>query len=130
MPEQTKELAAQIVASYLKRNPTAINELPILIASVHQSLSTLGATPAPDPEPLTPAVSIRRSVTPDAVVCLDCGWRGKMLRRHLMSAHDLTPEVYRERWQLKSDHPLTAPGYAARRSALAKQLGLGRPNRR
>jgi predicted transcriptional regulator len=72
-------------------------------------------------------VPIRRSITPDAVVCLECGWKGQMLRRHLSAAHNLTAEAYRARWNLPTTHTLTAPSYAARRSALAKQLGLGRP---
>lgn len=126
MPEDTKELVAQIVGSYVKNNKIAAADLLKLIVSVYQSLRALGEPIALAAEPRIPAVPIRRSVTPDAVVCLDCGWKGQMLRRHLSVAHDLTPEAYRECWQLKGDHPLTAPDYAARRSALAKQIGLGR----
>ncbi len=117
-------LVAEIASSYVAHNTIAAGELPSLIAAVHQSLAKLGQ-PA---EALTPksAVAINRSYSRDAVICLDCGWRGKMLRRHLMQAHALSPEDYRARWRLKDTHPLTAPAYTERRSALAKQFGLGR----
>ena len=127
MPEDTKELVAEIVSNYLRKNPVAPTDLPALITSVHQSLSSLGTPPVPQEEPRIPAVPIRRSVTPDAVVCLECGWKGQTLRRHLTSAHDLTPNEYRTRWDLPTTHALTAPSYTKRRSVLAKQLGLGRP---
>jgi len=79
---------------------------------------------------MTPAVSVRRSVQRDAVICLDCGWKGKMLRRHLNTRHGLSAELYLRRWNLASDHPLTAPSYSEQRSNLAKELGLGRGGRR
>ena len=118
-------LVTQIVSSYVKKNQIAPADIPALISIVYQSLLTAGKAAEPEP-PRTPAVSIRQSVRPNHVVCLDCGWRGQMLRRHVKRAHGLTPEQYRARWSLKPDYPLTAPAYAAHRSALAKQMGLGR----
>jgi len=121
----TQSLVAEIVSGYVKKNQIAPADLPALINTVYQSLVTAGKATEPEPA-RTPAVSIRQSVRPDYVVCLDCGWRGQMLRRHVKRAHGLTPEQYRARWSLKPDYPLTAPAYAAQRSALAKQMGLGR----
>ena len=121
----TQSLVAEIVSGYVKKNQIAPADLPALINTVYQSLVTAGKATEPEPA-RTPAVSIRQSVRPDSVVCLDCGWRGQMLRRHVKRAHGLTPEQYRARWSLKPDYPLTAPAYAAHRSALAKQMGLGR----
>ena len=120
-----RHLVARIVGSYVKHNTLAVNELRTLIASVHQSLSSLDKPPAPL-QALTPAVPIRRSVRPEYVVCLECGFRGRTLRRHLRVAHDLDPAAYYARWKLPADHPITAPHYSARRSAMAKELGLGR----
>ena len=117
-------LVAQIVRNYVAHNGIPSGELPNLIATVHRSLTELGK-PGELPA-LSPAVAINRSYGSDFVICLDCGWRGQMLRRHLTTAHDLSREDYRIRWNLKDTHPLVAPGYASRRSALAKQLGLGR----
>jgi predicted transcriptional regulator len=117
-------ITAEIVASYLRHNQVAASDLPTLIASVHQSFASLGAL-AP-PEPRVPAVPVRRSVQPDQVVCLECGFRAKMLRRHLTRQHNLTPAEYRARWELPRDHPLTAPAYSERRSTMAKEFGLGR----
>ena len=96
-----------------------------MIASVHQSLRSLGKVPTPT-EPLKPAVPIRRSVHPEYVVCLECGFRGRTLRRHLRGAHGFDPAAYYARWKLPADHPITAPAYSARRSAMARELGLGR----
>jgi len=124
-----RELAVKIVSAYLRRNPLAADQLRSLISTVHQALSGLGE---PALEPIverTPAVSIRRSITPNFVVCMDCGWKGQMLRRHLTTAHGLTVEQYRARWNLPSDHAMTAPAYSERRSTMAKQLGLGRGGR-
>jgi predicted transcriptional regulator len=116
---------AEIVAAYVRNNQLSGDQLASLISTVHQTLGQLG-TPGESVEERTPAVPIRRSVHQDYVVCLECGWRGKMLRRHISSAHELTPAEYRTRWSLSREHPLTAPGYSEQRSALAKQLGLGR----
>ena len=118
-----KEQVAEIVAAYLRNNSVAPSDIPSIIAQVYQSLADLGQ---PQPVELEPAVPIRRSVNPEYVVCLECGARAKMLRRHLTSAHNLTPVEYRERWKLPTDYPLVAPRYAAARSELAKALGLGK----
>jgi predicted transcriptional regulator len=120
-----RPLTAKIVGSYLRHHKVGASQLPDLIATVHRSLSGLGQQPLAE-EALTPAVSVRQSVRPDYVVCLDCGYRGKTLRRHISSRHGLNRDEYRRRWGLQPDHPLTAPAYSERRSTLAKQLGLGR----
>ena len=120
-----RPLTAKIVGSYLRHHKVGASQLPDLIAIVHRSLSGLGQQPLAK-EALTPAVSVRQSVRPDYVVCLDCGYRGKTLRRHISSRHGLNRDEYRRRWGLQPDHPLTAPAYSERRSTLAKQLGLGR----
>jgi predicted transcriptional regulator len=122
-----QSLVAEIVSSYLKKNQLSPAELPALINTVYQSLLSLGQPP--EPEPPTPAVSIRRSVTRDYVVCLECGWRGHVLRRHLQARHGLSPDEYRRRWELPSHHALVAPAYSERRSGIAKQLGLGQYGR-
>ena len=118
-------LTAKIVGSYLRHNTVGAGQLPDLITTVHRSLRELGQQPLAE-EALTPAVSVRQSVRPDYVVCLDCGYRGKTLRRHISSRHGLSRDEYVRRWGLQPDHPLTAPAYSERRSSLAKQLGLGR----
>src|SRR5215471_7858632 len=124
-----RELTTNIVAAYVRRNKVASDQLDTLISIVHQALSGLGRPAAETETERTPAVPIRRSVHPDYVVCLECGWRGQMLRRHLATGHGLSVDQYRGRWKLPRDHPLTAPGYSERRSSLAKQLGLGRARR-
>ena len=116
-------LVAQIVRNYVSNNGMPPGELPNLIATVHQALAELGK-PADAPT-LTAAVPINRSYGRDFVICLDCGWRGQTLRRHLTTAHALSPSDYRIRWNLKDTHPLTALGYSERRATLAKQFGLG-----
>jgi predicted transcriptional regulator len=121
-----KEQVAQIVAAFLKRNQVPSTELRTLIASVSQSLATLGQAPIA-PAPLSPAVSIRRSVTADEITCLECGREGQMLKRHLMTAHDLTVDEYRARWSLPRNYPMVAKNYSARRSEIAKSAGLGTP---
>lgn len=121
-------LIAKIIASYVSHHNMAPDQIPELIASVHRSISGLGQ-PAEQAALLIPAVSVRRSVQRDAVTCLDCGWKGKMLRRHLTTQHGLSGEEYLKRWNLPGDHPLTAPNYSAQRSSLAKALGLGRGSR-
>ena len=125
-----RELTTNIVAAYVRRNQIGSDQLGTLISTVHQALSRLGKPAAETEIERTPAVPIRRSVHPDYVVCLECGWRGQMLRRHLVTGHGLSVDQYRGRWKLPRDHPLTAPGYSERRSSLAKQLGLGRGRRR
>ena len=118
-------LTAKIVGSYLRNHTVGASELPELITTVYRSLRELGRQ-APVEEVLTPAVSLRQSVRHDYVVCLECGHRGKALRRHISSRHGLSRDEYLRRWGLQPDHPLTAPAYSEHRSTLAKQLGLGR----
>ena len=118
-------LTTKIVTSYVRHHAVGTDQVSELISSVHQALGQLGQPIQPQ-EALTPAVSIRRSVNRDHVVCLDCGYRGKMLRRHIATRHGLNRADYLKRWGLKSDHLLTAPGYSEQRSMLAKELGLGR----
>ena len=120
-----QNLVATIVSSYVKHNTVSADALPTVIASVHQALSSLGK-PALPVEPRAPAVPVRQSVRPDYVVCLECGFRSRTLRRHLRLQHGLDRAAYFARWQLPPDHPIIAPGYSARRSALAKEFGLGR----
>jgi predicted transcriptional regulator len=128
MPDEQNhlQLARRIVGGYLRHNQVAADQLPSLISTVHQALANLGKPAAEAPGERTPIVSARQSVQRDYVVCMDCGWKGSMLRRHFMTAHRLTADEYRARWNLKRDHPVTAPGYSERRSTMAKQLGLGR----
>jgi|SRR5580704_11468400 predicted transcriptional regulator len=121
-----RERTTNIVAAYVRRNQIGSDQLPVLISTVHQALVGLGKPAAEIETERTPAVPIRQSVHRDYVVCLDCGWRGQMLKRHLATGHGLTVEQYRARWKLPREHPITAPSYSERRSGLAKQLGLGR----
>jgi predicted transcriptional regulator len=119
----------EVVSSYVTKDSVSVDQLGGLIATVHQTLSGLATkttTPTLALEKLAPAVPIRRSVQPDYVVCLECGFQAKTLRRHLRMSHGLDPLAYRARWKLSPDHPLTAPAYSERRSTMAKQLGLGR----
>jgi predicted transcriptional regulator len=118
------ELTSDIVSAYVSGNRVEAAELPGLIAGVFSSLGGLGKEPA-KPEPLTPPVSIRKSITPDFLISLEDGKRYKSLKRHL-AGHGLTPEQYREKWGLPRDYPMVAPNYAAQRSELAKKMGLGR----
>jgi predicted transcriptional regulator len=120
------EHATSIVAAYLGNHNVAPDQIPAIIASVHAALFSIGQPTATVPEPVRkPAVSIRKSVTPEAITCLECGFSGQMIRRHLTTAHSLTPEQYRERWGLPIDYPVVAPNYAQKRSRLAKEIGLG-----
>jgi len=118
-------LTAEIVGSYVRHHTVGASQLPDLIASVHRTLGELGQ-PMPSEEVLTPAVSVRKSVRPEFVICLDCGYRGRVLRGHISRRHGLTRDEYLKRWGLRHDHPLTAPAYSERRSSLAKSLGFGR----
>jgi predicted transcriptional regulator len=119
----------KIIASYVGNHTLTPEQLPALIVSVQQALRDLGK-PAPAPVPRTPAVPIRRSVQRDRVVCLECGFTGKTLRRHLGTRHGLQIADYLRRWDLSRDHPLTAPAYSEQRSTMAKELGLGRKRSR
>jgi len=123
--ETNPHSTATIVSSYVRHHTLKPEELSDLITTVHHALGQLGQ-PVPAEEVLTPAVSVRRSVHYDYVVCMDCGYRGKMLQRHISTRHALNKDEYLKRWGLRSDHPLTAPAYSERRSTLAKALGLGR----
>jgi len=118
-------LTTKIVSSYVRHHTVAANQVAELITSVHGALGRLGQPVQPQ-EVLIPAVSVRQSVRHDYVVCLDCGYRGKTLRRHITTRHGLNRDDYLKRWGLKRDHPLTAPSYSEQRSMLAKELGLGR----
>ena len=118
-------LAARIVGRYLRHHRVPPDQLPALIVIVNDALAQVGKAVEAVAE-RSPAVPIRRSVQHDLVVCLDCGWRGQVLRGHVATAHGLTAEEYRQRWKLPADHPLIAPAYSERRSIIAKQLGLGR----
>ena len=121
------ELAAEVVAAFISNNPLPRGELPALIQAVHSAVERLGKGPEsapPQVEMKSPAVPIRKSVTPDYLICLEDGKQFKSLRRHLTRL-GLTPEQYREKWKLPSDYPMVAPNYAAQRSALAKQIGFG-----
>ncbi len=120
-------LTAEIVGAYVGHHTVASNELPDLIATVGKGLAGLGQAPAePEEEKPTPAVPVKRSVTPDHIICLEDGKKLKMLKRHLKTRYDMTPDEYRRRWGLKDDYPMVAPSYAAKRSDLAKKIGLGR----
>ena len=119
-------LAADIVAAYVSHNSVPTGGLAELIQTVHASLSKLGAaTAAPEPEALVPAVSVRKSMTPGYLTCLDDGKKFKALKRHLASL-GMTPDQYRQKWGLPKEYPMVASDYAAKRSALAKSIGLGR----
>ncbi|MEM7042524.1 MAG: MucR family transcriptional regulator [Pseudomonadota bacterium] len=120
-------LTAEIVGAYVGHHTVAASDLPGLIQMVGKGLADLGQAAAePEPEKPTPAVSIRKSVTPDYIICLEDGKKLKMLKRHLKTHYDMTPDEYRRRWGLKDDYPMVAPAYAETRSALAKKIGLGR----
>lgn len=120
------ELTAQIVASHVESNRVNIADVSTLIQNVHSALAGLGK-PVLEPEvPQEPAVSVRSSVKPDAITCLECGTKQKMLKRHLRVSHDLTPDGYRSKWKLSPDYPMTAPNYAAQRKELALKSGLGK----
>lgn len=118
-----------IVASYLSHNAVSPDAVAGVINTVHGALSGIGVA-TPSTEPLKPAVPIRKSITPEYLVCLEDGKKMKMLRRHLRSTYNLTPEQYRARWGLSSDYPMVAPRYSESRSQLAKALGLGTSNRK
>ncbi len=123
-------LTTNIVAAHVSNNSVAVADLPRLIREVHDSLTSVGAGGGREPERPTPVVPIKKSVTPDHIVCLEDGKKLKMLKRHLKTAYNMSPEEYRERWGLAADYPMVAPNYAKQRSKLAKQIGLGTRGRR
>jgi predicted transcriptional regulator len=127
-----KEQTAEIVAAYLSNNAVAVKDVPTVITEVYRSLTGLGRPQSATLEAgasLQPAVPIRRSINKAFIVCLECGAKGAMLKRHLHTAHDLAPETYRQRWSLPNDYPMVARDYSARRSELAKAVGLGKRGR-
>ena len=117
-------LTAEIVAAHVSKNTVMVSELPNLIQQVYSSLAHVGRE-APSINRPQPAVPVKKSVTPDYIVCLEDGRKLKMLKRHLKTAYNMTPEEYRDRWGLPADYPMVAPNYAVQRSELAKQIGLG-----
>lgn len=123
-------LTADIVAAHVSNNSVAVSDLPVLIANVHGALSGLGgAAPVVDVKQ-EPAVSVRSSIKPDFIVCLEDGKKLKMLKRHLMTHYQMTPEQYRTKWNLPADYPMVAPNYAEQRRTLAKKIGLGTKRRK
>ncbi len=125
-------IVARVVSAYVANNRMMAQDLPAFIQAVHDTLSQMLNAPGGDSvgEPPKPAVPIKRSVTDDYIVCLEDGQKFKSLKRHLRSSYNLTPEQYRARWNLPHDYPMVAPNYAAHRSQLAKQIGLGRKRSR
>ncbi|MFL0356151.1 MucR family transcriptional regulator [Erythrobacter sp. GH1-10] len=126
MKETLITLTSDIVAAHLSNNDVEVNEVPSLISNVYAALSGLGENDNEEEPRPEPAVSIRSSIKKDHIVCLDCGKKMKMLKRHLSTEHGLTPEEYKARWELSADYPLVAPNYAETRRDLAKKIGLGR----
>ena len=123
-------LTADIVAAHVSNNSVAVSDLPVLIANVHGALAGLGG-PVAEPEvKQEPAVSIRSSIKPDYITCLEDGKKLKMLKRHLMTHYQMTPEQYRTKWNLPADYPMVAPNYAEQRRTLAKKIGLGTKRRK
>ena len=123
-------LTTEIVAAHVSNNTVSVSDLPTLINQVYQSLASIGQSPSVSAERPQPAVSIKRSVHSDYIICLEDGKKLKMLKRHLKTAYNMTPEEYRDRWQLPADYPMVAPNYARQRSRLAKEIGLGTRGRR
>lgn len=126
MSEMLITLTSDIVAAHVSNNNVAVDEVPTLISNVYSALSGLGGAGVVEEHRPDPAVSVRASIKKDHVVCLDCGKKMKMLKRHLSTEHGMTPDEYRQRWDLSSDYPMVAPDYADTRRDLAKKIGLGR----
>jgi predicted transcriptional regulator len=119
-------LTSEIVVAHVSNNGVAVDEVPSLIENIYRTLSGLGSAPETEASPPEPAVSVRASVKKDHLICLEDGKKMKMLKRHLMTDHGMTPQEYRERWNLPGDYPMVAPDYAEKRRELAKKIGLGR----
>ncbi len=128
--EELLALTSEIVAAHVSNNTVAVADLPGLIEQVYKTLSSVGGAGEAAVDRPTPAVPIRKSITPDYIICLEDGKKLKMLKRHLKTAYNMTPDEYRERWGLPSDYPMVAPNYAKQRSKLAKQIGLGTQQRK
>ena len=125
------ELTAEIVSAYVSNNTVSAGDIPGLINQVHAALSKVsGKSTEGSAEPLKPAITVKKSITPEYIVCLEDGKKFKSLKRHLRTQYNMTPEQYREKWGLNADYPMVAPNYAAARSQLAKQMGLGQQRRR
>jgi len=124
-------LTAEIVSAYVSNNTVASADIPALISQVHTALQRVSnGEPQASTEPLKPAVPVKKSINPDFIICLEDGKKFKSLKRHLRTQYNMTPELYREKWGLPADYPMVAPNYAAARSQLAKQMGLGQQRRR
>jgi len=125
------DLTANIVSAYLANNPTPASEIPNLISQVHSALMRVSSGRSEVPvEPAKPAVSLKKSINPDYLICLEDGKRFKSLKRHLRTQYNMTPEQYRDKWGLPADYPMVAPNYAVARSQLAKKMGLGQQRRK
>jgi predicted transcriptional regulator len=125
------ELTANIVSAYVSNNPVPTADIPALIGQIHSALQRISGGQAAAPaEPQKPAVPLKRSINPDHIVCLEDGLKFKSLKRHLRTRYNMTPDQYREKWALPPDYPMVAPNYAAARSQLARQMGLGQQRRR
>jgi predicted transcriptional regulator len=118
-------MTTELVAAFVRNNTVATSDLPSVIGAVHKTLANLDGERESETEPQKPAVPVRRSVTPDYIVCLEDGRKLKMLKRHLRTTYDMTPDQYRAKWHLAPDYPMVAPSYAKRRSEFAKKIGLG-----
>jgi predicted transcriptional regulator len=118
-------LTAEIVSAHVSNNPVSISDLPNLIQEVYRTLANMGQPESPPAEKPQPAVPIKKSVTPEYLICLEDGKKLKMLKRHLKTAFNMTPDQYREKWGLGPDYPMVAPNYTKHRSSLAKRIGLG-----
>jgi len=123
------QATVDVVSAHVANNTLAVSDLPELIRQVHATLSQLGAPAEPEEERPVPVVPIKKSITPDYLICLEDGKKLKMLKRHLKTAYDMTPDEYRDRWGLPADYPMVAPNYAKQRSELAKSIGLGTQGR-
>ncbi|CAN5347347.1 MucR family transcriptional regulator [soil metagenome] len=123
-------LTSDIVAAHVTNNSVAVSDLPVLIQNVYSALAGLSAGPVAPEVKLEPAVSVRSSIKPDYIVCLEDGKKLKMLKRHLMTHYQMTPDDYRAKWSLPADYPMVAPNYAEQRRTLAKKIGLGTKRRR
>ena len=130
MQETIITLTADIVAAHVSNNSVAVSDLPILIQNVHGALTGLGGAVAEPVVKQEPAVSVRASIKPDFIVCLEDGKKLKMLKRHLMTHYQMTPEQYRAKWNLPAEYPMVAPNYAEQRRTLAKKIGLGTKRRK
>ncbi len=125
--EKLVELSASVVGAYVSHNALSASDLPKLIAQVHQALTSLGGSAPVEAAPeLKPAVPVKKSITPDYLICLEDGKKFKSLKRHLRTEYDMSPDEYRARWGLPPDYPMVAPNYSEARSQLAKSIGLGR----